>query len=76
MGLRSLCRQGAVRAGLFTTNQSFVDTHVWLHGELNDFLRQHCPVCDERHLAVLAWMVARLLQRWLRNQRVGVEHDV
>jgi hypothetical protein len=28
-----------------------VDSYARLHGELNDFLRQHCPVCDERHLA-------------------------
>ena len=76
MGLRTLCGQGAVRAWVFTPNQAFVDTHVWLHGELNDFLRQHCPICDERHLAVLAWMVARLLQALAALQRVGVEHDV
>jgi hypothetical protein len=28
-----------------------VDSYARLHGELNDFLRQHCPVCDERHLS-------------------------
>jgi len=38
-----------------------VDSHARLHGGLNDFLRQHCPVCDERHLALLGWMVAGLL---------------
>ena len=32
-----------------------------LHAELISFLRQHCPVCDERHLVLLAWMVAGLL---------------
>ncbi len=32
-----------------------------LHAELIRFLRQHCPVCDERHLTLLAWMVAGLL---------------
>jgi len=61
MGLRSLCGQGAVRAWVLTPNLSLVDSHARLHDELNDFLRQRCPVCDERHLAVLAWMVAGLL---------------
>ena len=32
-----------------------------LHAELIRFLRQHCPVCDERHLVLLGWMVAGLL---------------
>ncbi|MGA0909275.1 MAG: transposase, partial [Burkholderiaceae bacterium] len=32
-----------------------------LHAELIAFLRQHCPVCDERHLVLLGWMVAGLL---------------
>jgi hypothetical protein len=32
-----------------------------LHGELIAFLRQHCPVADQRHLVLLAWMVAGLL---------------
>ena len=32
-----------------------------LHGELISFLRQHCPVADQRHLVLLAWMVAGLL---------------
>jgi len=38
-----------------------VDSHARLHGGLIDFLRQHCPVCDERHLALLGWMVSGLL---------------
>ena len=32
-----------------------------LHCELIAFLRQHCPVRDQRHLVLLAWMVAGLL---------------
>ena len=32
-----------------------------LHGELIAFLRQHCPVRDQRHLVLLGWMVAGLL---------------
>ena len=32
-----------------------------LHGELIGFLRQHCPVRDQRHLVLLGWMVAGLL---------------
>ena len=32
-----------------------------LHAELIGFLRQHCPVRDQRHLVLLAWMVAALL---------------
>jgi len=32
-----------------------------LHAELIGFLRQHCPVRDQRHLVLLAWMVAGLL---------------
>jgi hypothetical protein len=32
-----------------------------LHAELTGFLRQHCPVRDQRHLALLVWMVAGLL---------------
>ena len=32
-----------------------------LHAELIGFLRQHCPVHDQRHLVLLAWMVAALL---------------
>jgi hypothetical protein len=31
-----------------------------LHGELIGFLRQHCPARDQRHLVLLAWMVAGL----------------
>jgi len=31
-----------------------------LHAELIGFLRQHCPVRDQRHLVLLAWMVAGL----------------
>jgi hypothetical protein len=38
-----------------------VASRAQLHAELIRFLRQHCPVCDERHLTVLAWMVAGLL---------------
>jgi hypothetical protein len=32
-----------------------------LHAALIAFLRQHCPVADERHLTLLGWMVAGLL---------------
>ena len=32
-----------------------------VHAELIGFLRQHCPVRDQRHLVLLAWMVAGLL---------------
>ena len=32
-----------------------------LHAELTGFLRQHCPARDQRHLVLLAWMVAGLL---------------
>jgi hypothetical protein len=32
-----------------------------LHAELIAFLRQHCPVRDQRHLVLLGWMVACLL---------------
>ena len=32
-----------------------------LHAELIRFLRQHCPARDQRHLVLLAWMVAGLL---------------
>jgi len=38
-----------------------VDSPAQLHAELNGFLRQHCPVCDERHLALLGWMITGLL---------------
>jgi hypothetical protein len=38
-----------------------VASRARLHCELTGFLRQHCPVCDERHLTLLAWMVAGLL---------------
>jgi hypothetical protein len=38
-----------------------VDSRARLHGELTAFLRQHCAVADERHLAQLGWMVAGLL---------------
>jgi hypothetical protein len=31
-----------------------------LHAELIGFLRQHCPVRDQRHLVLLGWMVAGL----------------
>lgn len=32
-----------------------------IHAELIDFLRQHCPVRDQRHLVLLGWMVTGLL---------------
>jgi hypothetical protein len=32
-----------------------------IHAELIGFLRQHCPARDQRHLVLLAWMVAGLL---------------
>ncbi|MCP9823614.1 hypothetical protein [Cyanobium sp. L1E-Cus] len=38
-----------------------MDSHARLSAELTGFLRQHCPVCDERHLVLLGWMVAGLL---------------
>jgi len=38
-----------------------VETHAQLYGELIAFLRQHCPVCDYRHLVLLGWMAAGLL---------------
>jgi hypothetical protein len=38
-----------------------VDSHARLHCELTGFLRQHCSVRDQRHLVLLAWMVAGLL---------------
>ena len=38
-----------------------MDSHARLHAELTGFLRQHCPVCDERHLVLLGWMVTGLL---------------
>jgi hypothetical protein len=38
-----------------------VDSHARLHCELIAFLRQHCPVRDQRHLVLLGWMVAGLL---------------
>jgi len=31
-----------------------------IHAELIRFLRQHCPVRDQRHLVLLAWMVVGL----------------
>lgn len=31
-----------------------------IHAELIGFLRQHCPARDQRHLVLLAWMVAGL----------------
>ncbi len=36
-------------------------TRAQLHAELIAFLRQHCPVQDQRHLVLLGWMVAGLL---------------
>jgi hypothetical protein len=38
-----------------------VASRAQLHAELTGFLRQHCPVRDQRHLVLLAWMVAGLL---------------
>jgi hypothetical protein len=38
-----------------------VASRAQLHAELIGFLRQHCPVRDQRHLVLLAWMVAALL---------------
>jgi len=38
-----------------------VDSRARLHCELTSFLRQHCPVRDQRHLVLLGWMVAGLL---------------
>ena len=32
-----------------------------VHAELTGLLRQHCPVCDERHLVLLGWMITGLL---------------
>ena len=38
-----------------------MDSHARFHGELTSFLRQHCLVCDQRHLVLLSWMVTGLL---------------
>ena len=38
-----------------------MDSRARLHCELTGFLRQHCPVRDQRHLVLLGWMVAGLL---------------
>ena len=38
-----------------------MDSHARLHAELTSFLRQHCPIADERHLVLLGWTVAGLL---------------
>jgi len=38
-----------------------VDSRARLNCELTGFLRQHCPVRDQRHLVLLGWMVAGLL---------------
>ena len=38
-----------------------MDSLARLHCELTAFLRQHCPVRDQRHLVLLAWMVVGLL---------------
>lgn len=35
-------------------------SHAQLHRELTDLLRQHCSFVDQRHLTLLAWMVAGL----------------
>ena len=36
-------------------------SHGQPHAELIALLRQHCPARDQRHLVLLAWMVAGLL---------------
>jgi len=36
-------------------------SHAQLHAELITCLRQHCPVRDQCHLVLLAWMVAGLV---------------
>ena len=36
-------------------------SHARLHAELTGFLRQHCSVCEQRHLVLLGWMVTGLL---------------
>ena len=38
-----------------------MDSHARLHAELTGFLRQHCSVCEQRHLVLLGWMVTGLL---------------
>jgi hypothetical protein len=55
-----------------------VDSHARLHAELIAFLRQHCPVADQRHLVLLGWMVTGLLlsqtvclDQWKRSIPLG-----
>lgn len=36
-------------------------SHARIHAELIGLLRQHRQFLDQRHLVLLAWMVARLL---------------
>jgi len=38
-----------------------VASRAQLHAEPIGILRHHCPVRDQRHLVLLAWMVAGLL---------------
>ena len=45
-----------------------------LHAELIGFLRQHCPVRDQRHLVLLGWMVAGHLR--LRGQFAATERSL
>jgi hypothetical protein len=47
-----------MKARGFRPNQSRVDSPARLHAELSGFLRQHGPVCDERHLLLPGWMLA------------------
>jgi hypothetical protein len=47
--------------GTIRPNQASVACHTRLHRELIGFLRQHSAFCDQRHLVLLAWMVAGLL---------------
>ena len=55
-----------------------MDSHARLHAELIAFLRQHCPVADQRHLVLLGWMVTGLLlsqtvclDQWKRSIPLG-----
>jgi hypothetical protein len=38
-----------------------VESRAELHAEPIGLLREHCPVRDQRHLALLGWMVTELL---------------
>jgi hypothetical protein len=55
-----------------------VVSHARLHAELIGLLRPHSPFLDQRHLALLAWMVAGLLlsqtvcfERWKTTVTLG-----